>query len=489
VNRLWFLALSVVYLLTMQMTVGAQSEKKISASTYRNLLRSADLTRQQLNAPTLIPVDAHVDETCKALETLNRKTAGKSAAGIPDAQTLQMCMDQLSDRIELAVMPTAAANAGMAPLTEDKIHEALMSQYLAYRNLKQWYTDAEANYRTQGTSSDFHAFASLAASYSQLRDRITAQMQLHGLALPFSAQLVTGASMFQTSGAVPNAPGGQQGNVQSSSTASSVSPSAFVAWDSRHWGAEDGRRGEVSLTGKFGFIPSLTLVQPLATATNAPAATTTTSTSTVAVAAPSSTATPQTSLTAAYQEAFVWSTGTKMHIRAGDNGETSIRASVGQSILTTNTSVVDQGPNSYISIPVTNGTGQAEAFWEVGGDLNIYSQGLEMVHVSKTELNPLFHIEGGFRHDNRFKQDGPLVGFAAPTNRYFFRFMLGNIPITSSDSTGIHTFSLSFGLEREGPWHNTSAAPEVPAGTRIIIKGDLNILKLIRPDQPVSNQS
>jgi hypothetical protein len=228
--------------------------------------------------------------------------------------------------------------------------------------------------------------------------------------------------------------------------------------ETRHFLDEDHSLFDVSMGGRIGFQPALTLVQKIA-----------------------SSGTPTDAAAGKYQDAFGWATTLKVNAKAdGMDSEIPLTVMFGQYILTTDTAVIDQGATRTIAIPLGDGS-DAQSFWEVTAGLNFYGRSLHLVHAEKDFLHPLIGLTFGYKHDARFKQgtDSTLVRFDAPEDRLVFRFLTAPFPVVMGDGTsGKKTVGLSFGIEHE--WA-PKGANTVPSGTRILLRGDVDLLKALRP--------
>jgi hypothetical protein len=376
-------------------------------------------------------------------------------------------------------------------VTEATMHDALLSEYLAFRNIRNWVLDADYVFRhptarpiTPASSTsppvpDETNYTALLAAFNKLQTTVRMEMEHHDLTPAFSAELITGLNVFQSAGSVQSNP--TPGYVQAAKATGSASPVAYISWESKHYGAERGTPSEFSLSGKFGEIPSLVLLVPKAVPATSPC--NALKTSCLA------------DLSVASETAITGSLAARLNIPAWETAEMSLRAGGGESYLTSDTFIVGQGVGSTAANPIANGTGQAAPFWDLGAELNIYGKQLALVHTTKDVLAPMFHAEAGFRHDGRFKNAGDLknimVGVSAlttssfdrPEQRYFYRFTLGNISLQSKDDQGPHTFFITFGVEGEGAWPISPDAsrPHVPAAVRLFVKGDVNLLKAFTP--------
>jgi hypothetical protein len=377
-----------------------------------------------------------------------------------------------------ALKSQLAALGGNKPkVTESKIHDALLSQYLAFRNVRNWFLAVSRPFKRDTTPHD--EYAHLVTAFNGLETTLKGELEGHDLTPSFAAELITGANIFQAVGAFQSNP--TPGTLQAAKAGASVAPLAYLVWESRHYGSERGSKTEFSVGGKFGEIPALVLLVP-----KPPLPATSPCSALTKAPGPC-----LSDMSAAYETALMASLSGRVHFRPWETGELAVRMTAGESYLTADSFIVGQGVGSTAALPVANGTGQAEPFWETAVDASIYGKKLDLVHAAKDFLAPLFYMEFGFRNDRRFDRFGDLehfldpsksltepVGFRDPARRYFYRFALGNIAVAGKDDSGPHNFVLSFGVEGDGPLHDR---PHIPASVRLFIRGDVNLLKSFTP--------
>lgn len=393
--------------------------------------------------------------------------AGELMACIDD---FEMQLKNVTTRAALIATgsPTEPATPEAARLVEQQEHRLLASDYLAYQNLIDWWRTLRAVLQRElvrpsgsgpGSSALSRSFATLQDKFEIIDDDVARRMDSHGLAQPFAAELASGLG-FQSAGASSNLTQTAAGQDSNSS-----SPIVHVVWESRHFGSNRRSPIELSFAGRFGFQPALTLVAPVSGGG----------------AASTSAAEPDPAQTrASYQEAFGWSTGTRISFPFAKYWEISAVPRLGQMVLTDDATLIrDQGP-AFIAIPINNNASNAELFWEYAGEINLFGQPHDLVHLTKGVLTPLLNITAGMRHDARFKKEGQLVAFDNPERRFFFKFLISGLMVTRTAATGTNeTFSLSFGVEHERPWSGEQGAV-IPAGTRLLIRGDVNLLQALR---------
>jgi hypothetical protein len=362
-------------------------------------------------------------------------------------------------------------------VTEATIDDALLSEYLAFRNVRNWYRAAEKAFRDESKANPAD-YAQLFEAYLILQNTVRRELVAHDLVPSVAAELVTGLNVFQSAGGFTSNP--TPGTVTAAKAGATVAPVAYLAWESRHYGAELGTPLEFSLSGKFGQIPALVLLEPK------------TLPSASACAALKNPVGPCLSdLSIAFENAIAGYFSARVNRRIGEAGEFSARVGGAESYLTSESFVVGDGVGSTAALPIKNGFEQGAPWVDTAVEIKIYDKNLDLVHATKDILAPTVQAEAGFRRDYRFALHQELTqvitdatsntvqGFDHPAQRYFYRFSLGNISLVTKDDQGPHTFVMSFGLEGEGAWPfgKTGTGPRIPSAVRFFVKGDVNIVK------------
>lgn len=337
--------------------------------------------------------------------------------------------------------------------TQDEVNEQLIRVHYLVRVLTHWANQIKSN---NDLMSQF------TQDLNEVDERTHMLMSYVGLLDPLAGSLVSGPVI------------GDTGKVSTSNTAqpaasstSKTVPLAHIEWGSQHFREENPLWNHVdfSIGGSFGFQPALSLLTTPATAN----------------ATGSTPPKPSTLTTQQYQSAFVWDVNARTNIQAWSMSELSVVATTGQIRLFNGNggTIVDQGANSTLEIPFNANADSFSWFYEGGMEYNFYNKALEVVHAEKGQLAPLFNIGLFYKKDSRFDQKNGVVGFDSPDRRLDFRFMINGLKIFDrrSDSTSSKPYSISFGVEHERGFGNNP----LPSGTRIIIRGDLELLKLINP--------
>jgi hypothetical protein len=342
--------------------------------------------------------------------------------------------------------------------TPDQVDEQLITTHYLIRVMRRW---ADLN----ATSA-----ADVLLSLDSVDLRVRGLMRYVGLLDPFAGSLVAGPAFGETGKLSPGTTSAGSGSTSTStsgtaavSSESKTTALAHVEWGSKHFGDESWSPVDFSFGGSFGLQPSLTLL------TNPPPAGSSTS------------STSSTATTSQYQSAFVWSLNAHGNLHTGSSAEASSFVRAGQVRLLSGNgaTVVDQGANSTLEIPLNSNADRMAWFYEGGVEFNYYSKALEVIHAEKGQLDPAFNIALAYKLDTRFKRDAGVIGFDSPDRRLVFRFLINGLKIFDRrpDTTASKPYTISFGVEHERGFGTNP----VPSGTQIIIRGDINLLKLISP--------
>lgn len=277
---------------------------------------------------------------------------------------------------------------------------------------------------------------------------------------PFAANLDTAAELTDTgTGNVPSATGSLQPQAK-----------GVITWESAHFGSDDtnganDRWYDFSFGGQFGYVPIYTLVNLTNSAGTA--------------------LTPK--ARPMFQQGFVWSIRPQLNVHLPPvvnnllSEEVAVFGGVGQSILTSPVNSFKQSNDTITATIVSNNVGNGALFYETGLQYRLYNTDLATVHRDKSFLNPSFFLESGFKIDSRFKAEGDLAGYDSPRNRAFVRFLVSLNKVTNARGTSEpkEPFSVDFGIAHEIPVSES----RVPASTRIIIRGSMDVMKLLKGSQ------
>jgi hypothetical protein len=333
--------------------------------------------------------------------------------------------------------------------TPDEVDEQLIKNHFLSRILRRW-----ANLNKDAAST-------VISDLDQLDAHLHTLMEYVGLLDPFAGSLVAGPVFGDSGKLSPNTTTTTGASSTAVSTGTKTDALAHIEWSSKHFGDESSSPIDFSFGGSFGLQPALTLL------TTPPPATGTTPVSAIT--------------TSQYQSAFIWNLNAAGNVHTWSHAETSglIRAGQVRLLSGNGATIVDQGTNSTLLIPVNGNTDRFAWFYEGGMEFNYYNKALEVVHAEKGQLNPLFNAGLFYEVDTRFKQSAGLVGFDSPDRRLVFHFMINGLKIFDRrpDTTSSKPWSISFGVQHERGFGTNP----LPSGTEIIIRGDLELLKLISP--------
>ena len=286
-------------------------------------------------------------------------------------------------------------------------------------------------------------------------------LRKQGLFSKFSAVLVSGVSAVDAS-PVQDADGGtEQASAEATAEGTSGRAVGTVIWQSRHFGEQALNKFGVdwSLGGRIAMQPVLNLTSAK------PAADTATGTSTP--------------VTALHQNAFVWTAGPQMHIPLpGIDSEVGIYGSTGSSTLTALSEAIGIGSRAVLAVPLDDGVKRTTWLWETGLTFDIFDNSLEQIHAEGGGTTPQFQALVAVRRDDRFA--GRAFGdYARPESRFLFRLTLDALRVLDKRQLGdvSKTFTFGFVVEHERALERRGQL--VPAATRFLLRGDLNLLNAI----------
>lgn len=403
-------------------------------------------------ADTAAPVGRQVRDnaTLTTPRPTPRGRPGLSPRTRTEEESVQTAKQQGADAADTAVKEASTT----ADTQEELVHLQLVRTYLAFRNLQRW---KEAIDGSAEADVDFRR--NVVAAFNALADLLHEVLAKHGLTQPFAANLVTAFSLnavgSNSSGKIGSAsttPAPGSSSTPAADVPQGADPAGFVMWESIHFYAAPDRAFDINLAGNFGFQPVLALVQP----------------------APNQTGSSPADIAATFQQAFVWSAAAQPNFRVADLAEVSVIAKLGQSILGSAATLIQNGDQGIVHVAARNGTGRAEIFMETGARIAIYGQSLEVLHLKRGLLTPMFSFAAGLRRDNRFSRSGVLESVDSPEQRVFFRVQVDGLQLANKDQSD-KPFTIGMSVDFDGPLKRTGNY--VPPGTRILIRGDLNLFK------------
>ena len=322
-----------------------------------------------------------------------------------------------------------------------------------FESIKKWASAIEKALRRtdRGAATANLPRLEMSAALREVREQawstLRRALREHGLFEPIFGELVTGTSFASV---------GSEGEDLEPEQAQQA---AYVVFESRHQrlvGRLDG-----SIAGRFGFQPLLAMFQ----------AATSTGTTT-------STADPKASTLPAFQSGFVWELGGKLNLNTGWGGEGSAFYRSGQGRLL-GPGVIAGGDTSApaVAIPVGRDDGPTRWSHELGVRWVLFTGSDENYRAHERRiLDPLFEVSTGWRWDDRFRSSDVSVGSEDARQRYFFRFFV-NVKLPGGADLVGQPLAVAFGVEHEGGRHGGDGS--IPAGTRLILRGDLNLIKAL----------
>jgi hypothetical protein len=184
----------------------------------------------------------------------------------------------------------------------------------------------------------------------------------------------------------------------------------------------------------------------------------------------------------AFQKGFVWDLGTSVSRRLGAVGEASGFARIGQTSLVGKGVTADTTDTNTpaIALPIGRERGETEWVREIGVKLiAFYDRDPEDMPHERQLLSPLLEVSAGARYDDRFS--AAALGLDANQGaRYFFRFLV-NLKMPGGPELVGKPVAFTFGVEHEGQLGKSDGL-KLPAGTRVIFRGDLNLIRTLTGD-------
>lgn len=429
---------SVLFAFLIAATVAIQADAQVkNVRTYAACIKYTYVNPYGKKNPPK-PVKADAPEVAKCLDTITthaREIVDSLNNKRPPSDLLKLKQGEIQVASEL--------------------NPYLINEHIDFKVLKAWRNaliDDSADFNI--TLND-NERATLIKSFIDADHAIHDALDKRNLNQPFSAALRSGAVVANSAKS-----GG-------SDDQRSEAPAAHLSWESKNWGSESHGHFGFSFGGKLGLAPALSLVEPetpqagaAATAEDVPAAQGT------------------------YREAFVWDVTPRLNITQGYRNawQFSALARVGQVVLGTESTIIEKDDKSVLAIPVGNGTTRAEMFFETGFEYRLYNNPVEVIRAEGSAVSPIFSASFVVKRDNRFKKAGDLVKFDHPADRAVFSFMLDALRVADGRDIAAEgrTFTLGFGVDHEWALRGGSSGLKVPSGTRLVFRGDVDLLKAIR---------
>ena len=359
--------------------------------------------------------------------------------------TVATCLNEVYE----ALAGTSESPAGPG------VNRQIIQLRINYKRLKKWIPD---------TAPDGAQAQWLASRKAQLgvARQLDVTLKERDLFATFAAVLVTGATLVdaaqpQTKATKDNAGGEFKKGDDAEQGAQAL---GMIVWQSRHFGDESIRVMDWSIGGRIGIQPVLNLV-----------------TATPAADVPVGENPPVTS--AVHQNAFVWNAGVQMNKPfRGINSELGWYGSTGSSTLTSLPKAIDKGQGSFVAFPLDYGAEKTAWLWETGVAFNIFDNPLEQIHAEKGTTSPQFQALVAVRRDERFR-GGAYDGYNGPASRLLFRLTLDAIRVLDRREFGEPSKPFTFGFVVEHERSLATSGLRVPAATRFVLRGDINLLRAL----------
>lgn len=355
------------------------------------------------------------------------------------AQGLEAVSKALPSRLPIHRETPIPDSARAAVANSDlSIGEYLINQNAALRRLRKW-----VNVRLAFLPRFDVDRSRLLEALESAEVPLHGLLDLAGLARPFSASLVSSAVLAEAAA---------DGSPEKTSSAS-----ALLVWESEHMNV-DSDTYEFAVRGRVGIQPAFTLVREDAAS----------------------------EARGVYQDAFLWD----MAVRASlpfmnsprKSNEYAFFGRVGQTgLLNDGVTLLDRGRESVLAIPISNGTSATQWFFEAGVDVSIFRGPLEFIHAEGSATAPVFYLSLAWRKDSRFRARDDLAAFVRPAERFVAAFSIDALSVVDrrGETESPRTFTLGFGVEYEQAWERADPTRTIPPGTKIVIKGDIDILRAI----------
>lgn len=184
----------------------------------------------------------------------------------------------------------------------------------------------------------------------------------------------------------------------------------------------------------------------------------------------------------------MWTAGVQVNkpIR-GIDSELGWCASTGSSTLTSLPKAVDKGQGSFVTFPLDYGAEKTAWMSEAGMIFNIFDNPLEQIHAEKGTTSPQFQALIAVRRDERF-HGGIYESYDRPSARLLFRLTLDAIRVLDRRQFGEPSKPFTFGFVVEHERSMTNTGLRVPAATRFVLRGDINLLRALNGAPPAEKK-
>ena len=374
---------------------------------------------------------------------------------------------------------TAAANATAASLerclrtdyeaapSNDEVLTAnaltLVKRHVNYKKYKRWVNAAVADINklnSTGMQETRTKVIALRDLVGQLGDKVHEALNRKGFNDPLTAMLFTGAS-FADAGSNAAEDGETPGGAKKPEGAP-LGPSAFIAFESPHFGDDGHFPVHVAFGGRIGFQQIMTIVKPLTEESGAEPV--------------------DQSLVGDYKDGLVWSVGATAYGLSTGRSEAFVRLSIGGSRIGDTRSVLTgENGEGFIGVPVNADASISAPRWEIGLGWNYYGRPMEVAHLEKGLLNPAFSAYVMQRRDRRFEAEGVLAAFDNPERRWIYGISVNLRNLVRSDGGEVqpsraNTFDFGFSIEHE---FARGSGLKIPNSTRYLLRGEINLLRAL----------
>jgi hypothetical protein len=412
-------------------------------------------------APEKTPADKEVkSQSPKALPT----TCGVFLWTKPPASWLDSAVTatQTADDLQkcLAADGDAAKTEGKQ-IKPDTL--TLVKRHVNYKKYKRWVNEAVVDIsklNSEETRDKRDKVIALRGLLGELGDNVHDALKAQGLSDPLTAMLFTGAS-FADAGAETSETGGEAETGKKPEGAP-AGPSAFIAFESPHFGDDDHRPFHVAFGGKIGFQQIMTMVKPVADEGGETPA--------------------DQSLVADYKDGLMWSVGATAYTLSQGKSEAFVKLSLGGTRVGDSRSVLEgENGQGFIAVPANADASTSAPRWEIGLGWNYYGRPMEVAHLEKGLLNPAFSAYVMHRRDHRFKAEGDLAEFHNSQRRWIYGMSVNLRNLVRSDGgestpSKANTFDFGFSVERE---FARGSGLKIPNSTRYVLRGEVNLLRAL----------
>jgi hypothetical protein len=387
------------------------------------------------------------DAFCDAPNPTPQNTCATLKSGPPEGdeasalceRRAEHCLRVTADCFELITREASEARAANRKRGAPD-EAAALQLYRDYRSVRKWRRKIEDQWRRDEPGKGVPAVAVSASREEQKAgDEVLEALREDRLLEPFFGALVTGP-VFQTVTKTPD------------QSAPGTAVSATVMFESKHTGSIDYQPVHFSIAGKVGYEPIflMTVVKDAA---------------------------PGTPVSPSFSSGLVWDIGPNLGVPLPRGsrmpGEMTVFGRYGQSRPSAAQIVDESGATARIVVPSDAGNGLSRDYWEAGVKAVFFRNELGVASAhERGYLLPAASLQMGVRRDGRFLNDPALAGYNSPELRLFFGFRLNALRVfQASGSEG--TYELTFGVEHD--WALRRGG--LPAGTRLVLAGSVNLLK------------